>query len=141
MFILQGKSGENSAGVRWYVEDCFSTFNAVRYHSNRNLKIVIIFQRYVSGDVWKLTFMSVFCVTTDRWRFQWDIFSCQWWRWILTYSLSNFFRHSLTLLQWGVSSVNGNGEFWHLRCQISSVTLWHFCNEIFFSVMLGLFCN
>ena len=43
MFILQGKIGENSAGVQWYVEDSFSTFNAVRYHSNQNLKILIIF--------------------------------------------------------------------------------------------------
>ena len=34
MFILQGKSGENSAVVRVYVEESFSTFNAVRYHSN-----------------------------------------------------------------------------------------------------------
>ena len=34
MFILQGKSGENSAVVRVYVEESFSIFNAVRYHSN-----------------------------------------------------------------------------------------------------------
>ena len=34
--ILQGKSGENFAVVRVYVEESFSIFNAVRYHSNQN---------------------------------------------------------------------------------------------------------
>ena len=39
MFILQGKSEETSAVVRVYVEESFSTFNEVRYHSNRNLQL------------------------------------------------------------------------------------------------------